>query len=136
MKIRALIRPLLTALLVAAFAGCGSDTSGAGGGGGGSGEQRQGGQATQDQQPAGGDSAQGGQSCDDIPVPGHEAVEVRVQGVGCPQAAELAGAAVGKGRQAYEAAGFTCQPSPAGGGDTSYACAGDDARVTFRYGAV
>lgn len=124
---------LLLTVLASAFAGCGDDVPGGGEAGGGAGEKPPPGQ--EQGEPAA-DQATGGQSCDDIPMPGHEGTNVRVQGVGCTEAAEIVGAAVGKGRQAYEAAGFACEPSPTGGGDTNYACTQGDARVSFRYGAA
>lgn len=125
---------LLLTVLASAFAGCGDDVPGGGEAAGGAGEQPPPGQ--EQGEPAADQATGGGQSCDDIPVPGHEGTNVRVQGVGCTEAAEIVGAAVGKGRQAYEAAGFACEPSPTGGGDTNYACTQGDARVSFRYGAA
>ena len=108
--------------------------SGGEGGGGGATERSEGGstQAQSSQE----NSAGTRRSCDNVPVPGHEAMNVRVQGVSCTRGAEVAAAALGKGRKPYEAAGFACEPSDAGGGDTSYLCTRDDARVTFRYGTA
>lgn len=77
-------------------------------------------------------SATGG--CGEIEVPGHVAVDVRTGGEDCGTATALVEAAVGQGRQAYEAEGFSCEPTDASGGDTDYACTRDDTRVTFRYG--
>ncbi len=127
------LRALLPTLLVAVLAGCGGEMSG-GEGGGGATEQSQGG-STQEP-PSEGDSAGTSRSCDNVPVPGHEATNVRVQALSCRRAAEVAAAALGKGRKPYEAAGFACEPSDAGGGDTIYVCTRDDARVTFRYGTA
>jgi len=81
-------------------------------------------------------SSRGPEACDDVPVPGHEATDVRARGATCARAEELVAAAVGKGRARYQAAGFTCEPSDAAGGDTDYVCTRDAARVTFRYGAA
>ncbi len=108
------LRALLPTLLVAVLAGCGGETSGGEGGG----------------------EAGTSRSCDNVPVPGHEATNVRVQALSCSRAAEVAAAALGKGRKPYEADGFACEPSDAGGGDTIYVCTRDDARVTFRYGTA
>ena len=122
--------PTLTlAVIGIALVGCGGD-------GGGAAEPPPDDQATQEQSSPQRDSATGTQSCDEIPVPGHEARNVRVQGGSCAQAAEIIGGAVGQGREAYEAAGFACEPSPVEGGDTDYTCTRGDARVTFRYGAA
>jgi len=72
-----------------------------------------------------------------VTVPGHEGVDVRVEGTDCARAEQVIAAAVGQGRQAYEAAGFSCRPEQAGMGDTNYTCTGDGgARITFRYGAA
>jgi len=68
-------------------------------------------------------------------VPGHVAVNVRTGGEDCDTATALVEAAVGQGRQAYEAEGFSCDPADASGGDTDYTCTRDDTRITFRYGA-
>lgn len=123
---------LLLALIVMALAGCGDDATVDDGGGGSAPAQN----GSAQEQPSDGGSASTGESCADIPVPGHEAVGVEVQGVSCAQAAQVIAGAVGKGRRAYETAGFSCEPSEAGGGDTSYVCSQGDARVTFRYGAA
>jgi len=120
---------LLAAVVVSALAGCG----GSGAGDGGASEPPRGGQSTVS---AGDEPTSAGERCDDIPVPGHEGTDVRVQGSACAEAVEVVEAAVGKGRRAYEAAGFQCEPSAAAGGDTNYACVRDGARVTFRYGAA
>ncbi|MDQ3609355.1 MAG: hypothetical protein M3459_10705 [Actinomycetota bacterium] len=131
MLIERRLRALLLTLLVSGLAGCGGETSGNDGGGAAT-EQSQ--SAPTQEQSSGSDFAGTSGSCDDIPVPGHEATNVRVEGVSCTRAAEVAAAALGKGRRPYEAAGFTCEPSDAGGGDTSYTCTRGDARVTFGYG--
>lgn len=44
----------------------------------------------------------------------------------------VAAAAGGRGRAAYESDGFACEPSEAGGGDTTRG----EASVRFRYGAI
>jgi len=69
-------------------------------------------------------------------VPGHRAVQVRASGTPCARAAKVAAAAEGRGRAAYESAGFGCAPSNASGGDTNYSCKKGAAKVTFRYGAT
>jgi len=97
--------------------------------------QRQGGPDSAEA-PAGEQSEGRGKPCPDVAVPGHEAVNVRTRGVPCSQAEQVAGDALGKGRQTYEASGFTCRPSEAGDGDTDYVCARGEARVSFRYGAA
>lgn len=125
------LRVFVIALVATGLAACGAEPSG---GGGGADEQAQGG-STQEQTSAS-DASAAVESCDDIAVPGHEATDVRVQGVSCARAEELAAAAVGEGRSRYASAGFTCEPSDAGGGDTNYICTRGDARVTFRYGAA
>jgi len=84
----------------------------------------------------GGGGSSAATSCDRQQVPGHEGVDVQITGGSCEQAREVIRAAVGKGRQAYEAAGFSCEPSDASGGDTNYTCTGDGAELTFRYGAA
>jgi len=73
--------------------------------------------------------------CERVQVPSHEAVDVRVRGVTCAQARRVIAAAVGKGRGPYSAQGLACEPADAPAGDTDYTCAGDGARLTFRYGA-
>lgn len=82
------------------------------------------------------EAAQGGQSCEDVKVPGHAAVDLKAVGAACAIAEKVAGAAEGRGRAAYEASGFACEPSGAGDGDTNYSCSRDSATVTFRYGTV
>ena len=128
MTIRRVLQALLFALTVAAFAGCTGDGETA--------EPPAKDQGTPQQQSPPQGSGTTAQSCEEISVPGHEGRNVRVQGLSCEQAAEIIGGAVGQGRQAYEAAGFACEPSPAGGGDTNYECTRGDARMTFRYGAA
>ncbi len=81
-------------------------------------------------------TAPGSRSCDDVMVPGHEAVELRATGVDCDAAMKVAAAAEGRGRASYESNGFACQPSEATGGATNYACAMGSARLTFRYGTT
>ena len=127
------LRALLLTLAVTVLAGCGGETSGDEAGGG-AGEPSRGGST--EERSSEGESASPSRSCDDVAVPGHEATNVRVQGVSCARAAEVAAAALGKGRRAYETAGFACEPSDASGGDTNYMCTQDDARVTFRYGTA
>lgn len=75
-----------------------------------------------------------GEDCGRVEVPGHEAVDLRAEGVACATAREVAAAALGQGRGPYEAAGLACEPTDAAGGDTTYACTGDAGRVTFLYG--
>jgi len=74
--------------------------------------------------------------CGRVPVPGHEAVDIRASGADCSVAKAVAAAAGGRGRQPYEAEGFTCEPAEAGGGDTNYTCSGGEASVRFRYGVA
>lgn len=120
--------PLLLALAV--LAGCGGDQRTAGGGGG-AGDEGSG--ASPPPTTSGGSRTCPGP----VKVPGHEGVDVRVRGTQCARSEEVIAGAVGQGRQAYEAAGFSCRPSQAGGGDTNYACTGGGgARITFRYGAA
>lgn len=84
-----------------------------------------------------GDAAGGGAGeCGRIEVPGHVATQVRTQGADCDTATALVEAAVGQGREEYDAEGFTCEPSDAGGGNTDYTCTGDGAEVVFRYAAA
>lgn len=78
----------------------------------------------------------GGTSCPDVQVPGHQAVMVRAQGAGCDVAKAVAAAAEGQGRAPYEARGFSCEGTDASGGDTNYACAMGDQRITFLYGTT
>ena len=85
------------------------------------------------QEDAGG---QAGEDCGRVPVPGHEAVNIRATGADCRVAKAVAAAAGGRGRAAYESDGFACEPSEAGGGDTNYTCTRGEASVRFRYGAV
>lgn len=129
------VLPITFAL--AALAGCGGGAAETGGGAGG---PTQGGQPAEEQPTGGqtqsGQSAGGGGSCANVPVPGHEAVNLRAQGVPCALAKQVAAAALGKGRRPYQAAGFRCQPSEADGGDTNYTCTQGDLRVTFRYGTA
>lgn len=133
-----MVRPVTSKLLVivivavAVIAGCGSDTSA--GNGDGEGGRPPDGPTTQEQRPPE-SAAEPGRSCNDITVPGHVATGVRTEGVSCDQVAQIVRGAVGRGRAAYRTAGFSCEPSPAGGGDTNYACTGGGARVLFRYGA-
>ncbi len=75
-----------------------------------------------------------GEDCGRVEVPGHEAVDLRAEGVACATATEVAAAAQGQGRRPYETAGLACEPTDAAGGDTTYACTGDGGRVTFLYG--
>lgn len=108
--------PVVAAVLTA---GCGGSTQEAG---------------TQETGP----SAQGSPATSDcarIAVPGHVAVNVQTGGEDCDTATALVEAAVGQGRQAYEAESFSCDPADASGGDTDYTCTRDDTRITFRYGA-
>lgn len=76
----------------------------------------------------------GGGDCGSVEVTGHEAVEIKASGPSCEAAKAVAAAAEGRGRAPYEQSGFSCTPSPAGGGDTHYACTGVGGRVSFRYG--
>ncbi|MDQ3609968.1 MAG: hypothetical protein M3459_13900 [Actinomycetota bacterium] len=85
------------------------------------------------QQAAPGNDAGGG-DCGRVEVPGHEAVDLRADGVGCATAREVAAGAAGQGRAPYDAAGFACEPTDAADGDTTYACTGDPGRLTFLYG--
>lgn len=78
----------------------------------------------------------GGETCEDVTVPGHEAVDVRATGAACGAAEKVAAAAEGRGRAPYEAGGFACTPSDASGGNTSYSCSMGSARVTFLYGTT
>lgn len=78
----------------------------------------------------------GGEDCGSVEVPGHEAVDLRAEGVDCATAREVAEGAAGQGRAPYEAAGFACEPTDAPGGDTTYACTGDAGRITFLYGVL
>jgi len=78
--------------------------------------------------------SEGGEKCEDVMVTGHEAVDVKATGVGCAVAEKVAGAAEGRGRAAYKAEAFACEPSEAGGGDTNYSCSMGPAKITFRYG--
>ncbi len=80
--------------------------------------------------------SQEGEECGRVPVPGHEAVNIRVSGADCGVAKAVAAAAGGRGRAPYEARGFACEPAEAGGGDTNYTCSRGEASVRFRYGAV
>lgn len=124
------LRALLALIILTAVVGCGGSSGGEGGATG----TRPDRTSTQEE-PSASEGAGAG-ACQDMPVPGHEATQVRVQGASCTQAAGLAAAAVGNGRQPFEAAGFACEPSDAGSGDTNYVCTQGDARVTFRYGAA
>lgn len=90
--------------------------------------------ATQDAAPA--DGSSGGESCEDVMVPGHQAVDVQATGAECGAAEKVAAAAEGRGRAAYESGGFACTPSEASGGDTSYSCSMGAAKVTFLYGTT
>jgi len=76
----------------------------------------------------------GGEDCGRVEVPGHEAVDIRAEGVPCATAREVATGAQGQGRAPYQAAGFACTPADAPEGDTTYACTGGEGRVTFLYG--
>ena len=90
-----------------------------------------------DNQPSPGAPSQrpeSGSACKDVTVPGHLAVQVRASGVACGRAEAVAAAAEGQGRARYDAEGFVCEPSDAGGADTNYACTAGGSRVTFRYG--
>lgn len=91
-------------------------------------------QTTQGAAPA--DGSPGGESCKDVMVPGHEAVEVKATGAECGAAEQVAADAEGRGRAAYESQGFACEPSEASGGDTNYTCSMGSAKVTFRYGTT
>jgi len=71
--------------------------------------------------------------CGNVMVPGHEAVDIRAGGLDCEPAEAVAAAAEGRGRQPYEAEGFTCEPADAGDGDTDYTCTRGEAAVRFRY---
>lgn len=85
------------------------------------------------EQAAPGDEA-GGEDCGRVEVPGHEAVDLRADGIACATAREVAADAQGRGRAPYEAAGLACEPTDAADGDTTYACTGDAGRLTFLYG--
>lgn len=74
--------------------------------------------------------------CEDVIVPGHEAVDVRAAGTSCSAAEEVAAAAEGRGRAPYESGGFECEPSDASGGNTTYRCSMGDATVTFLCGTL
>ena len=74
--------------------------------------------------------------CGEVMVPGHEALGIRAGGVGCDVARTVAAAAEGRGRQPYDAEGFSCEPADAGDGDTNYTCTRRDAQVGFRYGTA
>lgn len=76
----------------------------------------------------------GGEDCGRVEVPGHEAVDLRADGIDCATAREVAAGAGGQGRAPYEAAGFACEPTDAADGDTTYACTGEAGRITFLYG--
>lgn len=81
--------------------------------------------------------AAGGTPCGTVDVPAHEGVDVLAYGIDCSAARAVVRLAEGRGRRAYDAAGFTCTPRPAPGGDTSYDCvASEGARITFRYGVA
>jgi len=80
--------------------------------------------------------APGSQACDDVMVPGHEAVKLRATGTGCDVAVKVAAAAEGRGRAPYESGGFACEPSEADAGDTDYDCTMGEARIVFRYGTT
>ena len=90
--------------------------------------------ATQGAAPA--DHSSGGESCRDITVPGHKAVDIEATGTDCDAAERIAAAAEGRGRAAYESGGFACRPSQAKDGDTTYSCSMGAANVTFLYGAA
>lgn len=77
-----------------------------------------------------------GRECGSVKVTGHQAVQIMASGTSCDSAKEVAAAAEGRGRAAYEASGFSCKPSGAGGGDTNYACTGAGGRITFLYGTT
>ena len=81
-------------------------------------------------------AAGGGEVCEDVKVPGHQAVDVQATGVACAAAEKVAAAAEGRSRAPYESGGFSCAPSDASGGDTSYRCSMGAARITFLYGTV
>lgn len=81
-------------------------------------------------------AAGGGEACQDVKVPGHQAVDVQATGVACAAAEKVAAAAEGRGRASYESGGFSCAPSDASGGDTSYRCSMGAAKITFLYGAA
>jgi len=85
------------------------------------------------EQAAPGDEA-GGEGCGRVEVPGHEAVDLRADGIDCATAREVAADAQGRGRAPYQAAGLACEPTDAADGDTTYACTGDAGRLTFLYG--
>lgn len=118
MSTRAARRTLVVAVCALALAACGDEEPGPGAA------------------PPQGTAAPGGQSCENVTVPGHEAVELRASGVECDVAMEVAAAAEGRGRAPYESGGFACRPSEAGGGDTNYECTMGPARITFRYGTT
>lgn len=126
------MKPVLALLLtLALLPGCGGDGLPEGGGGGKTSDG--GSRAAPPATPSGGARACPGP----VTVPGHEGVDVRVEGADCARAEEVIAGAVGRGRRAYEVTGFSCRPSPAGGGDTNYACTGrGGARISFRYGAA
>lgn len=78
----------------------------------------------------------GGEDCGTVQVPAHEGMNVKVTGADCAVAREVVMGAAGQGRAPYEAAGFSCRPAEASGGDTNYSCSKGRARITFLYGAV
>ena len=78
----------------------------------------------------------GGEDCGTVQVPAHEGTSVKVSGADCGVAREVVMGAAGQGRAPYEAAGFSCRPAEASGGDTNYSCSKGRARITFLYGAV
>ncbi len=86
--------------------------------------------------PAQTQSKGGGQDCGTVEVPAHEGTNVRATGADCSAAREVVMGAAGQGRAPYEAAGFSCRPAEASGGDTNYSCSKGRARITFLYGAV
>lgn len=82
------------------------------------------------------EGSSGGERCQDVTVPGHQAVDVLASGADCAAAERIAAAAEGRGRAPYESGGFACAPSDAGGGDTTYRCTMGPATITFLYGTT
>lgn len=91
-------------------------------------------QTTEGTTPAEGSS--GGERCQDVTVPGHQASDVRASGAECAAAERIAAAAEGLGRAPYKSGGFSCAPSDASGGDTTYRCSMGPATITFLYGTT
>ena len=82
------------------------------------------------------EGSSGGKRCQDVTVPGHQAVDVRASGAECAAAERIAAAAEGLGRAPYKSGGFSCAPSDASGGDTTYRCSMGPATITFLYGTT